>query len=608
MKTVPILCAMIFLVASALFFSCAPSTRSPEEGRDKLVVRARLASLAGQESPAEWKHAVFHPKGLRILSALQPLGTRLVWPLTVPEEKAFLEFSVRTVCDRAIRADEVTVRIVVESGSEAKAIFEGSLSPHVPLDDFGEVLFERISLVPYRGRKVKIRFESSAKETDRAEGVFVAWGDPCLLVEERTRLPDIVLVCADTLRRDRVGSYSEHPAAMQSIRLLAEDGVVFENAFAQSPWTLSSVASVLTGRNPSFHGAGKRLGKVSDPQAGPATDRSEDEPYLNWKQNRLARLDSKVDTLPELMSDRYSCMMINSNSFLSRHSDVISRFSSYIDKTYKGSKINKRLEEWLEGFGTDRLMFLYLHYLGPHQWPKMVEARKGNDSTVIPEEGEEVYDELVKETDAYMAELIELLKEYDLYDSSLVIFYSDHGEVLWDDRRKSKGHGHNLCNILLNVPLIMKFPFSEREGSLVSEEIPLTDIFNTIADAGGISLEGTASSKNRSWYGEMGKDRAAPDRFIVSEYMLTGREQLAFQKSGIKMIYDFEKDRHRLVEADSDEPLPIAAGKGYRKAYNLFKSRMDRYLIAAESEGGPVDAIDPDDEWLEELRKLGYLK
>jgi arylsulfatase A-like enzyme len=604
MRTTPISGLLFILVASALQFACAPPAGGPEAGRDKFMVRARLASSGGQGDSAEWKHAVFHPKGLRLRSALQAPGARLEWPVKIPDEGGVLEFKVRTVCDEQSRADTVPVRVVVEDGSRLQPIFQGSLDEHVPLDECAEVLSDRISLDPFKGREVTIRFESIGTGIHPGEGLSVAWGDPCLLVRESTRLPDIILVCADTLRRDRVGSYSGHPAAMHSIRCLAEDGVIFDNAFAQSPWTLSSVASVLTGLTPSFHGAGKRIGEAGADGTGP-TDASQEGNFLKWKRSRLARLDSKARTLPELLDGRYSCLMINSNSFLSTHSDVINRFGAYIDRTYKGGKINKRLEEWLEEEGTDRLMFLYLHYLGPHQWPKVIEERRGADEDVIPEEGVTAYDELVRETDDYIAGLIELLKDHGLYDSSLVIFYSDHGEVLWDDRRKSKGHGHNLCNILLNVPLIMKFPHSARGGSRIPDEAPLTDIFNTIAHAGGFPIDEGRFMQNRSWYGAAGETSADRVRFIVSEYMLTGREQLALQRQGMKMVYDFEQDRHRLVEASTDEPL---AGKRFQKAFELFKNRTDRYLEAAASGGGAVDEIDPDDEWLEELRKLGYLR
>ena len=81
------------------------------------------------------------------------------------------------------------------------------------------------------------------------------------------RAGSVVLITIDTLRADRLGAYGSARGASPQLDRLTSRGVVFERAYATSPWTLPSFGSLLTGRLPSQHSAGLR---VSPERAGPA--------------------------------------------------------------------------------------------------------------------------------------------------------------------------------------------------------------------------------------------------------------------------------------------------------------------------------------------------
>ena len=66
--------------------------------------------------------------------------------------------------------------------------------------------------------------------------------------------PHVVLVTVDTLRPDRLSAYGFRGHATPGSDRLAAEGALFENAFADSPWTTPSMASVLTGTYPTQHG------------------------------------------------------------------------------------------------------------------------------------------------------------------------------------------------------------------------------------------------------------------------------------------------------------------------------------------------------------------
>ncbi len=69
------------------------------------------------------------------------------------------------------------------------------------------------------------------------------------------RAESIVLITIDTLRADHVGAYGSVTARTPVLDALARDGARFDRAWAPAPITLTSHASLLTGRYPPGHGA-----------------------------------------------------------------------------------------------------------------------------------------------------------------------------------------------------------------------------------------------------------------------------------------------------------------------------------------------------------------
>jgi arylsulfatase A-like enzyme/uncharacterized membrane protein (GlpM family) len=65
--------------------------------------------------------------------------------------------------------------------------------------------------------------------------------------------PDVLLIVVDTLRADHLSSYGYSRRTSPTIDALAAEGVLFENSFATSSYTLPSHASMLTGQYPRVH-------------------------------------------------------------------------------------------------------------------------------------------------------------------------------------------------------------------------------------------------------------------------------------------------------------------------------------------------------------------
>ena len=66
---------------------------------------------------------------------------------------------------------------------------------------------------------------------------------------------NLLLITIDTLRADHVGAYGWARARTPTLDGLARNGALFEHAYAAAPITLTSHATLLTGRYPPGHGA-----------------------------------------------------------------------------------------------------------------------------------------------------------------------------------------------------------------------------------------------------------------------------------------------------------------------------------------------------------------
>jgi len=70
--------------------------------------------------------------------------------------------------------------------------------------------------------------------------------------------PDLVLVVLDTLRRDQLSTWADLDGGgvpTPTLTALADAGARFDQAWATSPWSVPSHASLFTGQLPSKHGA-----------------------------------------------------------------------------------------------------------------------------------------------------------------------------------------------------------------------------------------------------------------------------------------------------------------------------------------------------------------
>ncbi len=119
---------------------------------------------------------------------------------------------------------------------------------------------------------------------------------------------------------------------------------------------------------------------------------------------------------------------------------------------------------------------------------------------------------MVKEVDDWVGRLLDKLDALELADTTLVIFTSDHGEMLGDHGMHSK---MVLYEGAARIPLLMRLPSGIRPGAVVTRPVSHIDLFPTILDYLG---QPPATSEGRSLRSLIDGERDDGPDYCVSEW------------------------------------------------------------------------------------------
>lgn len=317
-----------------------------------------------------------------------------------------------------------------------------------------------------------------------------------------TSFPNILLIVLDTLRED----YST-----PIIRELSRFGfVTYQNAIASAPWTTPSHASMVTGLYPAFHGAHETREKKD-------IDIKLHKHEFSFVNNLLEKgyqtflLSPNIYVSPYFGFRGFSKFIDTSIPRVLSEDDV-KLFSNIIYRTNKKplptlkillkEKHPELLLKVVLGYGLKRLywpkdkgatntinhlkdlltpnskkapLFVMINLLEVHEpyarFENVSELRENNRKGHFPPERivkrwQRKYPKHVKYLKNKLVDIIKLLREFEMFENSLVIVTSDHGQMLGE--HGIIGHGTYLYDELLRVPLAIKYP--EDKQVIITEQ------------------------------------------------------------------------------------------------------------------------------------------
>jgi arylsulfatase len=419
----------------------------------------------------------------------------------------------------------------------------------------------------------------------------------------------------DTLRPDHLGCYGHARETSPALDALAAEGYRFERAYSTAPWTMASVASLLTGLYPSSHGV-----------------------------TRVSRLPGEALTLAEILQSRgYATAGVVSHVVLGRHYDFDQGFEQYEDRVparahydISTGRVTDKAVEYLEGFaGGERPFFLFAHYFDPHynylphEEVDFAPPRVGRlDATQTIKElramsahltAEEVafiqdlYDEEIRHTDDGIGRLLARLTQLGLDDETWIIVTADHGEEFlthgW------LGHTRTLYEELVRIPLIVRPPGGLAEPRVLRKPVTQAALAATLVEIAGedpsLFLFQAGSLRPLLAGGRDGSPGVvfAEVDFIpvYADYWVKRAHKKTLITERFKLIRDDPTGRLELYDLQVDpRELRDLAGARPELVASLLPALEEAVAISLGRTMSEVEAP-LSEERLEQLRSLGYV-
>lgn len=557
-------------------------------------------------------------------------NSALRFPLTIGAG-AYFETGAAVVDYPPQRADdfvEFHVRWQADGG-EDRLLARRLLKAEKPPARFGWEDF-RVDLGLLAGQQgvLTLATQWSRNEQREPPQLAAAWGNPRVWQQDGKKKPNIIIICADTLRADALGCYGYKQDISPAIDRLAASSTVFDNAFSAAPWTWHSVTGMFT----SLY-----VRQFSSPR-------------------KSFILDSEFVTFPEILRDAgYATAAFSLNTWVSEQTGLGQGFDVFLDLVSRGAsdmdwarsdQVTEPLLHWLEE-NRDKPFFAYVHYLDPHAphhppaWTRgryargirdvASEAQKGDAGSIsfrLKQSGNmpvneasiaylrQLYDEEILGVDEHIGRIMDSLDLYGLAENTVVVFYSDHGEEFME--RGFLGHGGQLTPEQLHVPLIIRAPglTPARRSDLAS----LLDIAPTLLSlagceplqhARGVNLFDAAQQRGDDGFlfAEM-LDYKEPLQYavITPEWHFTqwvGAQQRAFRQAGNDIeLYQRtpESPLENMAESHSGVLQALDA-----KAQALIAA-LDAAAARPENAASDVEDMGLSDAQIEKLQALGYLE
>ncbi len=472
-------------------------------------------------------------------------------------------------------------------------------------------------------------------------------------------LPNIFLILIDSARSDHFSCYDHKPATTPNIDKLAEDSVLYTNAFTPAGWTRPAVTSIFTGLWPECYGISEQrylnddmttvsevlknssyntFMVVNNPYISPATGF---EPNVDRfcsvnRSNLLSQIDYDVllRNIPNFL--KYQVYEVYKKRILKIYLDLLVDQASKIIK--KSSHQNRPIFLYLHldvhhPYVTDRKYFrkflqnncsekiikeveesqLDIHYfLNPHFSPEQKEVYFRILTTF--------YNTSLYKNDILIGRFISTLKSRNMYDDSLIVITSDHGEYFGDHGLVS--HGPYLYEQVIRVPLIVKYPKVMHLTGISSKLVSTIDLFPTICEIVGYKKErifqkvqGISFLSNDEHKFVISQRKNFPeglqywkDRYPhLSEYFdqYDYGDLIALRYKKYKFIWSSKK-RYALFDLEMDPHEETNLADKDRNLCLSYLNRLEKWQENLYRIKGDIGA-NFDEAMVKQLRSLGYI-
>jgi arylsulfatase A-like enzyme len=418
------------------------------------------------------------------------------------------------------------------------------------------------------------------------------------MLRERQRMkkPNFLIVLTDQQRFDTVSASGYPWMKTPNLDRLVHEGCFFKNAYTTNPICVPARYDLLTGQTGRPHGH-------FDNAATRLDERMPTFPRVfaenGWHTAALGKCHftpvrahhgynelQLMEELPKHIEDDAYLQFLRDKG----HSDIRNihgvRPLSYHEpqntlvpeEDLGPNWLARRTEEWLDK-NSDRPFLLTLGWIKPHPPWNIPESKKGIyadadlpepigksrnlpyppedsplygdfDSAMEKRKIREAYFESVTMVDEAFGKVLAALERNGILDNTVIIYAADHGEMLQDKGFYQKALPYDSA---CRVPLIVRYPEKFKPGSIREEFVDLLDIFPTLLDLAGISLDYNPSFKDATLAGESLLSNQTGKRKIQYAHTGQGRYRWVMtREERYKYVYHFAGGYEYLYDMQND--------------------------------------------------------
>lgn len=418
---------------------------------------------------------------------------------------------------------------------------------------------------------------------------------------------NVILISLDLLQAKQLHSYGYPLNTTPNLDAVLNTSYLFTNTIAPSSWTTPSVASLFTSLYPAQHDVIHKYVSY-DIQTKKGV-------YSNIK-----KLNRDTLTLAEILrQNSYSTVAFTGNGGVDPRFGFNIGFQLYYATADPADKIRfkprtfadtvPKAVQWLKN-NKNKKFFLYLQGFDLHNKedpPQGYDYRyvkkpyygkyKGfqKDFNEMKEQSYEgtltdftkkdlefwqaIHNEKINNADQSLKKFFEILKELDLFDNTLIIFTSAHGEEYFEHGRF--GHARRLYDESIHVPLAIRLPKQTKQYK-INSLASLVDIMPTIL--GILNIKNTVSNRIQGL--DLSQLLYSPSKkiervvFSGTNYANQFKKNAVQTSDGWKLIYNYEnsnisKELYNLQD-DPKELIDLSTQKN--KILYEMEQKLSAYM------------------------------
>ncbi|MDE3199091.1 MAG: arylsulfatase [Acidobacteriota bacterium] len=484
---------------------------------------------------------------------------------------------------------------------------------------------------------------------------------PAQQAPKRSR-PNILFLMADQLRADWLGCYGNSAVYTPNLDRIARQGVRFTAAYSSTPSCTPARSALLTGLSPWNHGmlgytnmaraypfekpramaeAGYYTTVVGKNHFNPIRNAHGyhqmllDEHCSYWLDK--AEHDPRAAASPEERCD-YEAWFWSQMPAGNPHATGLSwndwrgREFALPERLHPTAWTGDTAVNFLNGYERQEPFFLKVSFIRPHspydpparlmrryadaglpgaqagQWAERFRARSDSSNEIWHGEmpaadvrrSRQAYSGSVSHVDEQIGRILETLDRRRMLDETLILFLSDHGDMLGDQHLWRKSYAYEQSS---RIPMLLRFPagvLPEARGTVRPEPVELRDILPTFLDAAGApasrrldgrSLLDLVRNEGRGWREWIDLEHNvcySPSNHWNA--LTDGKRKYIFHaRDGEEQYFDLESDPRELTDlaGDARHAAPLREWRGRMVAH--LAERGDEFVkngrLALRSKG-----------------------